>query len=53
MFLWEEFTLFIVGPPGLSINNIIKKVLTSFDKKLELFNSGEEISKRITNLNAE
>lgn len=36
-----EFTLFVVGPPGLSINAIIKKALTNVDKQFELFNCGD------------
>lgn len=41
----EKFTLFVVGPPGLSINTIIKKALAYTDRQYELFNCGEEITK--------
>ena len=35
----------MVGPPGLSINAVIKKALTNVDKQFELFNCGDEITK--------
>jgi hypothetical protein len=37
-------TLFVVGPPGLSINASIKKALANSERSFELFNCGEEIA---------
>lgn len=39
------FTLFVVGPPGLSINAIIRKAIANADRQFELFNCGDEITK--------
>lgn len=36
-------TLFVVGPPGLSINTIIQKALAGSNKPFEVFNFGEEV----------
>lgn len=34
----------MVGPPGLSINSIIKKTIANNNNNYELFNFGEEVS---------
>jgi hypothetical protein len=33
--------LFVVGPPGLSINATIRKALSQGEQQFELFNCGE------------
>jgi hypothetical protein len=43
--LHAEFTLFVVGPPGLSINNAIRKALSEGGQQLDVFNCGEEIGR--------